>query len=164
MAIYIYRLPLFDWVLTWEWYRWIRGRAGREGPRTAIHWHVWCNLRGPLPATLHFTLFQNSPTRCFFSFYNRGSTKCILFPSHESNRLQLWFTLIQSYVLLLCSVLNTVIKEWEKGSYLKSTMCGSYNVVESLLKTNFMWPKPMLILQGINYVSFLFHLVKCFKS
>ena len=50
----------------WEWYRLDRGRAGRERPRTIIHWHVWCNLHGPFLRSYILLFLQNSPTRLFF--------------------------------------------------------------------------------------------------
>ena len=50
----------------WEWYRLDRGRAGRERPRTIIHWHVWCNLHGPFLRSYILLFLQNSLTRLFF--------------------------------------------------------------------------------------------------
>lgn len=165
MDIYIYHfIPLWLNTHSGNGIGWIgEEQEGRGRGRQFIGMYGVTSMDHSCDPTFYSFLTTVLPDS-FFSFYNWGSTKCILFSSHESNRLQLEFILIQSYVFLLCFVLNAAIEEWEKGSYLISAMCSSYNVVESLLKTNFMWPKPMLILQEINYVGFLFHLIKCFKS
>lgn len=69
----------------WECYRLDRGGAGRERLRdsnslacmygvTFLDHSLWSYI---------LLLSQNSPTRFFFSFYNRGSTQYILFLIHE---------------------------------------------------------------------------------